>query len=715
MPAAKIILPSPHTGGQDRLVYWKEQNPQAQCLVAPCGTKVGKALALDTPIATPDGWKIMGMLEVGDYVLGDDGEPTEIIETSQIEKNRDCYKIYFSNGQTIKADKDHLWSTHTTDNKTPKIKTTFEILGTLKNDEQPNHFINLPKEPLKFSQKKLAIDPYYLGQSLARGQKIHDVNFDEYLFSSIEQRRQIVKGIWSQKSDKKSSILKFKHPYHKITDFTFSLAASLGLNPSKHIKNKTVSISFKPYQVDKKYNFVAVTDIKKIDTIPVKCITVDNKSKLFLAGKSFIPTHNSFGSALWLAKEVLLHAGMFAVWVAPTYGKCKIGYRYLKSMLDIDGVSRCVDGKLEISLANGSFIKFLHGRDAEVTIEGEAVDLFILDEAAKLNKQVWFSLFTTITQTGGIGIITGTPRGFNWYHDVYKKATNGDPFFSHLTLRTIDNPYNAQEAIDRAKRLLPKMLYDQYYLAKFTSASTIFGSLDHIWDENLEVPEDKVRFWIHPDKDARGKEVHHGIDLAKKRDYTVIFSTNSEGQVVGFARFKSVPYPQQVKRIENYIQKFFGHTLDNFIRFDVTGIGEAVGDLIYDLDIDASITPVTFTNASKSDMVTRLTLAIEQKWLKAPRIKIFEHEMATYEVKITRSGLHSYNASDGEHDDTVCAAMLSVPAAYQSSMSIDSELMLESVESDLYGDLVDNKIYEADDFFDEKDEDDDFEMEGMYG
>lgn len=424
----------------------------------------------------------------------------------------------------------------------------------------------------------------------------------------------------------------------------------------------------------------------------------------------------SFGCALWLAKEVLLNAGMFAVWVAPTYQKCKIGYRYLKAMLDIPGVAKCIDGRLEIQLANGSFIKFLHGRDAEVTIEGEAVDLFVIDESGKIDKQVWFSLFTTITQTGGIGIITGTPRGFNWYFDVYQKAVNGDPFFTHVTLRTIDNPYNDQAAIDRARRLLPKMLFDQYYLAKFTSNSTIFGSLDEIWDETLKVPEGKIRFWVNPNEETRSKEVHHGIDLAKKRDYTVIFSTNERGQVVGYARFKNVPYPQQAKRIENYIQKFFGHTEDNFIRFDCTGIGEAVGDLIYDLDIDASITPVTFTNASKADMVTRLTLAIEQKWLKAPRIKTWEHEMATYEVKVTKSGLHSYNASDGEHDDTVCAAMLSVPAAYQSSMSLEAEDMLKTIEDDPYGDIVDNKIYEFDDFFEDQEEsEEEFELEGTHG
>ena len=165
----------------------------------------------------------------------------------------------------------------------------------------------------------------------------------------------------------------------------------------------------------------------------------------------------------------------------------------------------------------------------------------------------------------------------------------------------------------------------------------------------------------------------------------------------------------------NFIKKFFSHTQENFIRFDCTGIGEAVGDLIYDLDIDAAITPVVFTNASKADMVTRLTLAIEQDWLKAPRIKTWEHEMATYEVTVTKSGLHSYNASIGEHDDTVCAAMLSVPAAYQSAMSVESQDMLNASQ-ELYGELADKSIYEFEDFFsDDQESEEEFEMEGTYG
>src|SRR5574344_1811033 len=73
----------------------------------------GKALALDTPIATPQGYKTMGELNVGDYVYSIDGTPTKIIHTSPIFINHDCYEVTFSDGEKITCDAEHLWYVQT--------------------------------------------------------------------------------------------------------------------------------------------------------------------------------------------------------------------------------------------------------------------------------------------------------------------------------------------------------------------------------------------------------------------------------------------------------------------------------------------------------------------------------------------------------------------------------------------------------------------------
>jgi len=74
---------------------------------------IGKALALDTPIPTPDGWTTMGEVAAGDLVIGGDGRPTRVLATTDVMHDRPCYRVSFSDGSSILADEQHLWRTAT--------------------------------------------------------------------------------------------------------------------------------------------------------------------------------------------------------------------------------------------------------------------------------------------------------------------------------------------------------------------------------------------------------------------------------------------------------------------------------------------------------------------------------------------------------------------------------------------------------------------------
>lgn len=69
----------------------------------------GKALAIDTPIATPDGWTTMQWLQPGDRVFDETGAPCSVTATHAVQHNRDCYRLTFDDGHSIIADADHLW------------------------------------------------------------------------------------------------------------------------------------------------------------------------------------------------------------------------------------------------------------------------------------------------------------------------------------------------------------------------------------------------------------------------------------------------------------------------------------------------------------------------------------------------------------------------------------------------------------------------------
>ncbi|MGW5670569.1 replicative DNA helicase [Micromonospora sp. NPDC003776] len=74
---------------------------------------LGKALALDTPLPTPDGWTTMGEVTVGDQLIAADGTPTIITAAFDVMHDRPCYEVEFSDGSVIVADAEHLWKTTT--------------------------------------------------------------------------------------------------------------------------------------------------------------------------------------------------------------------------------------------------------------------------------------------------------------------------------------------------------------------------------------------------------------------------------------------------------------------------------------------------------------------------------------------------------------------------------------------------------------------------
>jgi Phage terminase large subunit (GpA)/LAGLIDADG-like domain len=144
------------------------------------GTGVGKALALDTPIPTPFGWKTMGSLKVGDYLYAPNGKITHVTFATDVMRNRKCYEVLFSDGSKIVADAEHLWETVKTkrawigakeirSKKEKWIGTTEELRKTLFwRVGKPAHCIEVCK-PVEGLRRKLLIHPYILGVWLGDG------------------------------------------------------------------------------------------------------------------------------------------------------------------------------------------------------------------------------------------------------------------------------------------------------------------------------------------------------------------------------------------------------------------------------------------------------------------------------------------------------------------------------------------------------------------
>ncbi|GAA3177568.1 hypothetical protein GCM10010531_34190 [Blastococcus jejuensis] len=160
-----------------------------QMIVIAARPGVGKALALDTPVATPTGWTTMGEIRVGDRVLGSDGRPTTVVAATDVMTDRPCYEVHFSDGSMIVADAQHQWLTETRASRKSaqaarvgysgcrnqrtfaEVRTTEEIARTVRcatKDARLNHSVTNAR-PLDLPPADLLIPPYTLGVWLGDG------------------------------------------------------------------------------------------------------------------------------------------------------------------------------------------------------------------------------------------------------------------------------------------------------------------------------------------------------------------------------------------------------------------------------------------------------------------------------------------------------------------------------------------------------------------
>ena len=109
-----------------------------QMIIIAARPGVGKALSLDTPLATPTGWTTMREVAVGDQLIDAAGRPTTVVAATEVMAGRPCFEVEFSDGSVIVADAEHQWVTRTrTDRRGTApgaIRTTAELHATLRCD-----------------------------------------------------------------------------------------------------------------------------------------------------------------------------------------------------------------------------------------------------------------------------------------------------------------------------------------------------------------------------------------------------------------------------------------------------------------------------------------------------------------------------------------------------------------------------------------------------
>ena len=349
----------------------------------------GKALGLDTPVPTPQGWRTMGDLEPGDAVFDETGAPTMVIAATPPLIGRPCRELVFSDGTRVVADASHQWVTVTKSGRRHggtrlAIRTTDTIGRSVRVDGEPNHHVPLAA-PVQYAPRAdLPIEPYTLGAWLGDGtttraeitccdteildqvsgdgyavrpvgyaphlyriggtghsrdgitgryarnaslsSRLRDLGMREgkyvpraYLEAGVSQRLALLQGLMDTDGfvDDVAGRCEFTSTNEGVAAGVLELAASLGFRPVKSVGRATLNgvdhgpkyrIKFTPdrpvFRLPRKlarqkpararyHRFRAIDVVREIRSVPVRCIEVASPSGVFLATRSFIPTHNS--------------------------------------------------------------------------------------------------------------------------------------------------------------------------------------------------------------------------------------------------------------------------------------------------------------------------------------------------------------------------------------------------------------------------------------
>lgn len=360
-----------------------------------------------------------------------------------------------------------------------------------------------------------------------------------------------------------------------------------------------------------------------------------------------------WGKTLCLAAEILDRAGGEAAgdyaWIAPTYF---IAERGVEALRDIAGDFVRFTGRnpirAEFDGALGtSRILFLSADNPE-SILGLGFRGIVVDEAARIPADVWhYTIRPTIAQTLGWATLISTPNGRGWFYDLHTRGNDPKEIdYQSFHFASNTNPYFPAEEWEEAKRTLPADVFRQEYEAEFLEDS---AGVFHNVDDCL--------LHIEP---VRSDDMAIGCDLAKHTDHTVLIAMDRKtGQCLDMDRFNHLDWPIQKERIVNFYRRFNG-----LLVMDATGVGDPVYDDLR--HIIPRIQPVKLTNLSKTQLIQRLVVAIEQRQIGWPAIwTTLTDELKRYEYQITPNGSITYSAPSGYHDDYVIALALANSERFQ--------------------------------------------------
>jgi len=358
------------------------------------------------------------------------------------------------------------------------------------------------------------------------------------------------------------------------------------------------------------------------------------------------------------------------MWVAPSYKICKgpiddvwfgvdeeTGERFVPDTCPETGYKfwDYKSGAGEIHLFNNSKL-YIRSATNPDSIVSKGYSLIIIDEAALISKEVFQKqILPTARRNGCKIVLISTPRGKNWFHDLFLKGQDpAEKMYISFKQPWWKRPNYPKLLVDLMKDL-PEHIRKQEFEAEFLDNSGgTFTNLAAVFQGKPVEFESQQQEWVHPKIDELIKTTDFvvAVDLAKMVDYTVITGFDSQTkEMVYYKRMNRMDY----KKVLDDIHRTAAWLNYADIIYDGTGVGGSFGDF---LSADFNTHSFVFTNQSKNDLVNRLIIATEYCSIKMPNLTTVRHEFEVFRFNLTRTGMMSYSAPDGMHDDCVMSIAL---------------------------------------------------------
>ncbi|GII97128.1 hypothetical protein Ssi02_73590 [Sinosporangium siamense] len=226
-----------------------------------------------------------------------------------------------------------------------RVVTTEEIAATLHRpgpDRRPNHAV-ATAAPFELEECDLPLSPYALGVGLALGRSTatqesasnaRDAIPQIYLRASEKQRRALLTGLLDTAGQvSPQGRIRIAVSSLGLAEDVCELVTSLGIQPMSYAESDSshvIEFAEELFQGGDEAAGMFIVDVRRIPSVPVRCVEVDNPDHMYLASRACIPTHNST-LGLDFARSAAIRHGMATVIFSLEMSRNEITMRLLSA------------------------------------------------------------------------------------------------------------------------------------------------------------------------------------------------------------------------------------------------------------------------------------------------------------------------------------------------------------------------------------------------